>query len=281
MNRFETHVFATVRVKVAGTNFSTDPQIVAEAVSNAVCASPAEWMRPYNGCVDIDGHGQHDIVEVEFADAITSIMVDELDESDRVTREHLFDANCRRTELAFNRQNALQDAYQALLEHPEAQVGNSKVHFALMRLKSFVADAHPQPAADVACDQPSEGEDEDLPARREAVRFLKEHAVEANVNGYFSVPHWIDEQTCSHKVFDDPIDAAQFLKAALFNRGELSMYRVSLHETPGDRSTVHFDCAAPDADDAAQQAEAVYPGCHILLTTLLDTPAKDLSSADR
>ena len=28
MNRFETHVFATVRVKVAGTNFSADPQII-------------------------------------------------------------------------------------------------------------------------------------------------------------------------------------------------------------------------------------------------------------
>ena len=292
MNRFETHVFATVRVKVAGTNFSTDPQIVAEAVSNAVCASPAEWMRPYNGCVDIDGHGQHDIVEVEFADAITSIMVDELDESDRVTREHLFDANCRRTELAFNRQNALQDAYQELLGHPEAQVGNSKVHFALMRLKSLVPEAlvsatptslpehpaSPEPQKDADCQ--SDAADEDPAVRREAIRFLKQQAVEPNANGYFSVPYWIDEQTCSHTVFDDAVDAAQFLKAELLKRGELEQYRVSLQDS-GGRATVHFDCAATDADDAVEQAEAVYPGCHILLTTLLDTPAKDLSSADR
>ncbi|HRQ48584.1 MAG TPA: hypothetical protein PK725_16640, partial [Rhodocyclaceae bacterium] len=133
MNRFETHVFATVRVKVAGTNFSADPQIIAEAVADAVCASPDEWMRPHHGTVDVTGHGKHDIINVEFAEGIHGVLVDEIGDSDRVIREHLFDENCRRTEVGFSRQNALQEAYQALLGHPEAQIGNSKVHFALMR----------------------------------------------------------------------------------------------------------------------------------------------------
>lgn len=292
MNRFETHVFATVRVKVAGTNFSADPQIIAEAVADAVCASPSEWMRPHHGTVDVTGHGKHDIINVEFAEGIHGVLVDEIGDSDRVIREHLFDENCRRTEVGFSRQNALQEAYQALLGHPEAQIGNSKVHFALMRLKSLVPEAHvsdtptslpehpaslePQNEADCQAD----AADEDRAVRREAIRFLKQQAVEPNVNGYFSVPYWIDEQTCSRTVFDDAVDAAQFLKAELLKRGELEQYRVSLQDS-GGRATVHFDCAATDADDAVEQAEAAYPGCLILLTTRLETLSQASSGADR
>lgn len=280
MNRFETHVYATVRVKVAGTNFSADPQIIAEAVADAVCASPDEWMRPHHGTVDVTGHGKHDIINVEFAQSIHGVLVDEIGDSDRVIREHLFDENCRRTEVGFSRQNALQEAYQALLGHPEAQIGNSKVHFALMRLQSLVPEAHVslEPQNDADCQ--SDDADEDPAVRREAIRFLKQQAVEPNANGYFSVPYWIDEQTCSHTVFDDAVDAAQFLKAELLKRGELEQYRVSLQDS-GGRATVHFGCAATDADDAVEQAEAAYPGCLILLTTRLEPLSQASSGADR
>lgn len=292
MNRFETHVFATVRVKVAGTNFSADPQIIAEAVADAVCASPDEWMRPHHGTVDVTGHGKHDIINVEFAEGIHGVLVDEIGDSDRVIREHLFDENCRHTETHFNRGRYLEEAYRALLEHPEAQVGNSKVHFALMRLKSLVPEAHVSDAPTSLCEHPdslepqndadcqSDDADEDPAVRREAIRFLKQQAVEPNANGYFSVPYWIDEQTCSHTVFDDAVDAAQFLKAELLKRGELEQYRVSLQDS-GGRATVHFDCAAADADDAVEQAEAAYPGCLILLTTRLETLSQASSGADR
>ena len=292
MNRFETHVFATVRVKVAGTNFSADPQIIAEAVADAVCASPDEWMRPHHGTVDVTGHGKHDIINVEFAEGIHGVLVDEIGDSDRVIREHLFDENCRRTEAHFNRGRYLEEAYRALLEHPEAQVGNSKVHFALMRLKSLAPEAHVsatptslpehpaslEPQNDADC-QPDDADD-DPAVRREAIRFLKQQAVEPNANGYFSVPYWIDEQTCSHTVFDDAVDAAQFLKAELLKRGELEQYRVSLQDS-GGRATVHFDCAATDADDAVEQSEAAYPGCLILLTTWLETLSPASSGTDR
>ena len=296
MNRFATHVYATVRVKVAGTNFSADPQVIAEAVADAVCAAPAEWMAPRLGTVNVTGHGTHDIVDVEFADGIYGVLVDEIGGDDRVVREHLFDENCRRTETSFSRELRVKQAYEALLQHPEAADPASKVHLALTLLRELVPDAHSTPASSAVTpsaaslepqaanggqpDDDEDGDHEDLSARREAIRFLKKQAVEPNVNGYFSVPYWIDEQLCSHTVFDDAIDAAQFLKAELLKRGELDQYRVSLQDS-GGRATVHFDCAATDADDAVEQAEAVYPGCHILLTTLLDTPAKDLSSADR
>lgn len=124
-------------------------------------------------------------------------------------------------------------------------------------------------------------DDEDLPARRKAASFLTQHGVEANVYGYFSVPHWIDEQTCSRRVFDSAIDAADFLKSAMFKRGELAQFRVSLRETPSHRSCLDFECVATDADDAIEQAEAAYPGCVILQTAPLESSSPASSSTDR
>jgi len=226
MNRYETHVFATVRVKVAGTNFSNDPQAIADAVSNAVCAAPSQWMRAVEGVIDVDGHGQHDIVQVEFADAISGVVVDELGERDALVQQHHFDANCRPTDEQLTRDQWLEDAYRTLLDHPEASVGNSKVHWVLMRLKSLVAAA---PAGDgiasrpydlqTAPDNSDDGEDDDdaeeRALRAEAIAFLKSYGYEANINGYFSIPHWHGNESCSRKVFDDALDAAAFLKEEL------------------------------------------------------------------
>jgi hypothetical protein len=289
MNRFETHVYATVRIKVAGTNFSTDPQVIAEAVADAVCAAPTEWMAPRRGTVNVTGHGPHDVVGVEFADGIYGVLVDEIGDDDRVVREHLFDENCRRTETSFSRELRAKQAYETLLEHPEATDPASKVHLALRLLQALVPDARSEPVSSsnplhnnaAACIEQADEHDEDQgrESRLKAIAFLKRHGVVANPNGYFSVPNWVDSLTCSRKVFDDALDAAQYLKEQLLNRGELAQYRVSLNETPVDRSTVHFDCAATDTDDAVRQAEAAYPGCVILLTTTLETPSPAFSPA--
>lgn len=104
--RFETHVYATVRVKVIGTNFSADPDEVAEKVADAVCADSSQWMRPVHGSVTVDGHGQFDIDAVEFADGIYGVLVDELDpNTGRVVKEHNYDEACSRRvdEVAGNR----------------------------------------------------------------------------------------------------------------------------------------------------------------------------------
>ena len=44
-------------------------------------------------------------------------------------------------------------------------------------------------------------------------------------------------------------------------------YRVSLHEEPGDKFTLMFDCMAEDEDHAAEQAEDAYKGCEIVNVT--------------
>ena len=128
---------------------------------------------------------------------------------------------------------------------------------------------------------PPDVEDEDLCARRKAVSFLTQHGVEANVSGYFSVPHWIDERTCSRMVFDNAIDAADFLKSAMFKRGELAQFRLSLRETPSHRSCLDFECVATDAEDAIEQAGAAYPGCVILQTAPLESSSPASSGTDR
>ena len=50
----------------------------------------------------------------------------------------------------------------------------------------------------------------------------------------------------------------------------LRPYRVSLHETPGDKFKIAYDCLAEDEDGAISQAELVYPGCEIVLATPFD-----------
>lgn len=90
-NRFVTHVYALVRVKVIGTNFSTDPAYIAEKVSDAVCASPGNWMQPVHGQVSVEGHGSFNIEAVEFAEGIQYVMIDEIDPgTGDILAEHLF-----------------------------------------------------------------------------------------------------------------------------------------------------------------------------------------------
>jgi hypothetical protein len=45
-------------------------------------------------------------------------------------------------------------------------------------------------------------------------------------------------------------------------------YRVTLHEEPGDKFSIVFDCYAADLDHAAEQAENAYPGCIVINCTL-------------
>lgn len=138
MSKFVTHVYATVRVKVQGTEFSNSPQEIAVKVADAVCAAPGEWMRPVLGSVTVDGAGVLDIEAVEFADGIYGVLVDELDPAsgDRVI-EHHFDETCSPRVDADNADKVIEEVIQVLQDHPEAQVGNAKVHFALMRLLSL------------------------------------------------------------------------------------------------------------------------------------------------
>jgi|GEM_PF-6585039 len=51
--------------------------------------------------------------------------------------------------------------------------------------------------------------------------------------------------------------------AAIAIREGLQPYRVMLHEEPGDKFQLVFDCFAEDADHAAEQAENAYPGCMV------------------
>jgi hypothetical protein len=59
---------------------------------------------------------------------------------------------------------------------------------------------------------------------------------------------------------DKPIAAEPQLKA----------FRVSLHEEPGDKFQIHFECQAEDAEHAYEQAEDAYPGCVLLVAVELD-----------
>lgn len=139
MTNFATHVFAVVRVKVLGTNFSGDPQELSDKVADAVAAKPSEWMSPVLGTVQVDGHGAYDIGAVEFADEVSYVIVDELDaNSGRVVKERHFDANGNRVTEPPRMEDVVKEALQALEGHPEAAQGNTKVHFAMMRLKSLI-----------------------------------------------------------------------------------------------------------------------------------------------
>ena len=139
MNQFATHVYATVRVMVIGTNFSTNPDEIAEKVTDAVCADSSQWMKSVHGVVSVDGHGPFDIEAVEFADGIYGVLVDELDpKTGRVVKEHNYDETCSPRIDEVNVNKVVADVIQVLKEHPDANVGNSKVHFALMRLKGLM-----------------------------------------------------------------------------------------------------------------------------------------------
>lgn len=47
-------------------------------------------------------------------------------------------------------------------------------------------------------------------------------------------------------------------------------YRVTVHEDPGDKFKLVFDCMAEDDDHAAEQAENAYPGCEVVDTCIFD-----------
>lgn len=95
MAKFETHVYAVVRVKVLGTNFSDNPQEIAEKISDAVCASPREWFRPIHGTVHVPEVGSFDIDCVESAEGIYGVLVDEIDpDTGYVLASHDFDDAC-------------------------------------------------------------------------------------------------------------------------------------------------------------------------------------------
>lgn len=47
-------------------------------------------------------------------------------------------------------------------------------------------------------------------------------------------------------------------------KNDLKPYRVMLHEEPGDKFRLVFDCMAEDDDHAVEQAENAYPGCEII-----------------
>ncbi len=51
---------------------------------------------------------------------------------------------------------------------------------------------------------------------------------------------------------------------------KLTPYRVSLHEAPGDKFKIIYDCLAEDEDGAISQAEIAHPGCEIVLATPFD-----------
>lgn len=45
-------------------------------------------------------------------------------------------------------------------------------------------------------------------------------------------------------------------------------YRVSLHEEPGDKAIIHWDCAAASPEDAMDAAESAHPGAEVLSACL-------------
>ena len=51
---------------------------------------------------------------------------------------------------------------------------------------------------------------------------------------------------------------------ALHLNPDLKLYRVSYHEEDGDKTIMHFDCFASDAEHAMEQAKDAYPGSDIL-----------------
>ncbi len=87
--RFDVHVYATVRVKIPGIAADT-AKAAAEMAEEAVCANPDEWFRKYLGRVSIADQGERFIEAVEFAEEVSSVLVDGLDDAGERT-EVLYD----------------------------------------------------------------------------------------------------------------------------------------------------------------------------------------------
>lgn len=90
--RFNVNVYAVVRVKVIGAGgISKDPRVVAEKVTDAVCADSKQWLNPVHGTATTADGKQLDIEQVEFAEGISAVMVDELRDVREEIIEHRFD----------------------------------------------------------------------------------------------------------------------------------------------------------------------------------------------
>lgn len=78
VKKFDTHVYAVVRVKVTGTNgISDDPQVVADTIAAGVIAQPDAWFEPRSGTIDTP-LGIFNVEYAEFADELSWVLVDEL-----------------------------------------------------------------------------------------------------------------------------------------------------------------------------------------------------------
>lgn len=89
MSSFYTHVFAVVLVKVIGTGSAGEtPAQIADAIANAVAADPGQWMVPIHGSVVTAAGHSFDIDQVEFADEVTWVLVDEECESGDIKQHH-------------------------------------------------------------------------------------------------------------------------------------------------------------------------------------------------
>ncbi|MBK9496582.1 MAG: hypothetical protein IT475_11665 [Aquimonas sp.] len=143
MKTFNTHVYAVVRVKVLGTTFSENIKEIANRVADAVFTWPHVWHTSASGDLLI-GDSEYRIEHTEVADEMAHILVDEIDSNTGdVVAMHWFDAQGEFDALdaSTSRKDAvIQEAIDALTSHPEAALGNSKVHFALMRLQGLGKD---------------------------------------------------------------------------------------------------------------------------------------------
>ena len=143
MNSFNTHVFAVVRIKVLGTNFSKDIKEVANRVADATLQWSHVWHTNNRGDLLVDD-AEYQIDHTEVTDAVSEILVDEVDsETGDVLAQHWFDEHGEPMANGVpQREQCIREAIEALKTHPEADRGNSKVHFALMRLQGIAAAAN-------------------------------------------------------------------------------------------------------------------------------------------
>lgn len=92
MSHTATHVYAVVRIKVLGTSSAGESHAdIATNIADAIAAKPEQWMSPVHGSVRTTDGGSFDIEEVEFADAVNWVLVDEIDDESGKVTEHHFD----------------------------------------------------------------------------------------------------------------------------------------------------------------------------------------------
>ena len=127
--------------------------------------------------------------------------------------------------------------------------------------------------------------------------IINEVCKDFDANGIFSVGaigalkamahHWKDHLAEGHSpnIISEDIDEMarqlEVMRAEIMRRLQkdenpnLTPYRVTLHEEPGDKFQLVFDCQAEDADHATEQASLAYPGCEIINCTAFDDRSSD------